>query len=120
MTDFRRTQSTFGDAFPTDEQLEGGFSFDNVRRNELLLGQPGAGAQKIKAMKTGTTIVGVVYKVRASEDPSVWLVIGVRMADSWSCVAQDGVVLGADTRSTGGSIVRLLDMEVVSELITVG
>ncbi|CAI5711575.1 unnamed protein product [Hyaloperonospora brassicae] len=72
MTDFRRTQNTFGDAFPTAEQLHGGFCFDNCRRNELLLSQAG-GTQRIKAMKTGTTI--------------------------------DGVVLGADTRSTGGSIV---------------
>ncbi|EGZ28020.1 hypothetical protein PHYSODRAFT_554337 [Phytophthora sojae] len=72
MSDFRRTQNTFGDAFPTDEQLHGGFSFDNCRRNELLLSQSG-GKQKLKATKTGTTI--------------------------------DGVVLGADTRSTGGSIV---------------
>ncbi|KAF1335300.1 Proteasome subunit beta type-7, partial [Globisporangium splendens] len=79
MTDFRRTQNTFGDAFPTDDELHGGFNFDNCRRNELLLSQPGQGGQKIKAMKTGTTIVGVVYK--------------------------DGVVLGADTRSTGGSTV---------------
>ncbi|RAW27478.1 hypothetical protein PC110_g16125 [Phytophthora cactorum] len=78
MSDFRRTQNTFGDAFPTAEQLHGGFSFDNCRRNELLLSQSG-GKQKLKATKTGTTIVGVVYK--------------------------DGVVLGADTRSTGGSIV---------------
>ncbi|KAG6964742.1 hypothetical protein JG688_00007574 [Phytophthora aleatoria] len=75
MSDFRRTQNTFGDAFPTAEQLHGGFSFDNCRRNELLLSQSG-GKQKLKATKTGTTIVGV-----------------------------DGVVLGADTRSTGGSIV---------------
>ncbi|KAE8883250.1 Proteasome subunit beta [Phytophthora fragariae] len=78
MSDFRRTQNTFGDAFPTSEQLHGGFSFDNCRRNELLLSQSG-GKQKLKATKTGTTIVGVVY--------------------------EDGVVLGADTRSTGGSIV---------------
>uniref|UniRef100_M4BJQ4 Proteasome subunit beta n=1 Tax=Hyaloperonospora arabidopsidis (strain Emoy2) TaxID=559515 RepID=M4BJQ4_HYAAE len=78
MTDFRRTQNTFGDAFPTAEQVHGGFNFDNCRRNEMLLNQAG-GKQSIKAMKTGTTIVGVVYK--------------------------DGVVLGADTRSTGGSIV---------------
>lgn len=63
MTDFRRTQNTFGDAFPTEEQQFGGFSFDNCRRNELLLAQSG-GAQKLKATKTGTTIVGVVYKVR--------------------------------------------------------
>ncbi|RLN31294.1 hypothetical protein BBJ28_00019723 [Nothophytophthora sp. Chile5] len=62
MTDFRRTQNTFGDAFPTDEQLHGGFNFDNCRRNQMLLSQPGNG-QKLKATKTGTTIVGVVYKV---------------------------------------------------------
>ena len=67
MTDFRRTQNTFGDAFPTDDALHGGFNFDNCRRNELLLGQPGQGGQKIKAMKTGTTIVGVVYKVRKGD-----------------------------------------------------
>ncbi|KUF77287.1 Proteasome subunit beta type [Phytophthora nicotianae] len=72
MSDFRRTQNTFGDAFPTADQLHGGFNFDNCRRNELLLSQSG-GKQKLKATKTGTTI--------------------------------DGVVLGADTRSTGGSIV---------------
>ncbi|EEY65701.1 proteasome subunit beta type-7, putative [Phytophthora infestans T30-4] len=72
MSDFRRTQNTFGDAFPTADQLHGGFNFDNCRRNELLFSQSG-GKQKLKATKTGTTI--------------------------------DGVVLGADTRSTGGSIV---------------
>lgn len=74
MTDFRRTQNTFGDAFPVEDALHGGFNFDNCRRNELLLGASGAQGQKIKAMKTGTTIVGVVYKVReqrsAGEDPS--------------------------------------------------
>lgn len=65
MTDFRRTQNTFGDAFPTDDALYGGFNFDNCRRNELLTQAAGGhGAQPIKAMKTGTTIVGVVYKVR--------------------------------------------------------
>lgn len=64
MTDFRRTQNTFGDAFPTEDALHGGFNFDNVRRNEMLAGNGAMGGQKIKAMKTGTTIVGVVYKVR--------------------------------------------------------
>ncbi|KAI9908278.1 hypothetical protein PsorP6_004400 [Peronosclerospora sorghi] len=72
MSDFRRTQNTFGDAFPVAEHVRGGFNFDNCRRNESLVSQLG-GKQKIKAKKTGTTI--------------------------------DGVVLGADTRSTGGSIV---------------
>lgn len=67
MTDFRRTQNTFGDAFPVEDALHGGFNFDNCRRNELLLGASGAQGQKIKAMKTGTTIVGVVYKVPEHE-----------------------------------------------------
>lgn len=52
----------------------GGFNFDLVARNTTL----GDNASILpKAMKTGTTIVGLVYK--------------------------DGVVLGADTRATGGS-----------------
>lgn len=54
----------------------GGFTFDLVDRNEQFkkmgLKQPGA-------MKTGTTICGIIYK--------------------------DGVILGADTRATSGSIV---------------
>lgn len=54
----------------------GGFSFDLVHRNAML---ERAGMTMPKATKTGTTIVGVLYK--------------------------DGVVLGADTRATGGSTV---------------
>ncbi|KAF8054987.1 PBB2 [Scenedesmus sp. PABB004] len=54
----------------------GGFSFELVKRNELLASK---GVQPPRAWKTGTTIVGVVYK--------------------------DGVVLAADTRSTSGSTV---------------
>lgn len=53
-----------------------GFSFENVQRN-LLLGKEGYTAPRV--LKTGTTIVGVVFK--------------------------DGVVLGADTRATEGNIV---------------
>ncbi|RNC49815.1 proteasome beta 2 subunit [Trypanosoma cruzi] len=53
-----------------------GFSFANVQRNLNLQRQ---GLQPPKTLKTGTTIVGVVYK--------------------------EGVVLGADTRATEGSIV---------------
>lgn len=53
-----------------------GFSFENVQRN-LNLEQNGYKAPK--TLKTGTTIVGVVYR--------------------------DGIVLGADTRATEGSIV---------------
>jgi 20S proteasome subunit beta 2 len=55
---------------------KGGFEFDLCKRNAIL---EKTGLQMPKAMKTGTTIVGVVYK--------------------------DGVVLGADTRATEGSIV---------------
>lgn len=54
----------------------GGFSFDNFVRNQLLENQ---GLKLPRATKTGTTIVGVIFK--------------------------DGVVLGADTRATEGPIV---------------
>ncbi|CAO1301174.1 unnamed protein product [Diamesa hyperborea] len=53
-----------------------GFNFGNCRRNEVLMNQ---GFKAPKATKTGTTIVGIVYK--------------------------DGVILGADTRATEGNIV---------------
>eukprot|EP00934_Nitzschia_sp_Nitz4_P000883 Nitzschia sp. Nitz4//scaffold26_size159584//8265//9101//NITZ4_002464-RA/size159584-processed-gene-0.217-mRNA-1//-1//CDS//3329545001//883//frame0 len=54
----------------------GGFDFENVTRNAMIMGMQGSQALPA-AKKTGTTIVGVVYK--------------------------DGVVLGADTRATSGS-----------------
>ncbi|GFT34417.1 proteasome subunit beta type-7 [Nephila pilipes] len=53
-----------------------GFKFDNCLRNTYLASK---GFPVPKAKKTGTTIVGIVY--------------------------EDGVVLGADTRATVGSIV---------------
>ena len=52
-----------------------GFNFDKFERNEYLSSK----GLQVKTKKTGTTIVGVIYK--------------------------DGVVLGADTRATEGSIV---------------
>lgn len=55
----------------------GGFSFDNCRRNDMIAGL--GNVKMPKAHKTGTTIVGVVYK--------------------------DGVVLGADTRATSNLVV---------------
>ncbi|OLY78251.1 Proteasome subunit beta type-7 [Smittium mucronatum] len=55
---------------------EGGFSFANAKRNEYLTQNGGV---MPNATKTGTTIVGLIYK--------------------------DGVVLGADTRATAGTIV---------------
>jgi len=54
----------------------GGFNFDLAERNKVLAR---AGYASQQAIKTGTTIVGVVYK--------------------------DGVVLGADTRATSGSVI---------------
>lgn len=53
-----------------------GFSFDNVLRNAALAEK---GYQGPTVLKTGTTICGVVFK--------------------------DGVVLGADTRATAGSVI---------------
>ncbi|KAJ2780996.1 proteasome core particle subunit beta 2 [Coemansia javaensis] len=53
-----------------------GFKFDNVKRNQLLGDK---GYKLPTATKTGTTIVGLIFK--------------------------DGVVLGADTRATAGTIV---------------
>lgn len=53
-----------------------GFSFENVERNLNLVKE---GYAPPRTLKTGTTIVGVVFK--------------------------DGVVLGADTRATEGNIV---------------
>mmetsp|Transcript_2021 Transcript_2021/g.3058 ORF Transcript_2021/g.3058 Transcript_2021/m.3058 type:complete len:297 (-) Transcript_2021:92-982(-) len=56
----------------------GGFSFDNCNRNAML--ESGESRHTLpKAHKTGTTIVGLVYK--------------------------DGIVLGADTRATEGETV---------------
>lgn len=54
-----------------------GFSFENVKRNTFLLSNGSVSLPK--ATKTGTTICGAIFK--------------------------DGVVVGADTRSTGGEIV---------------
>lgn len=53
-----------------------GFNFDNCKRNTGLIKN---GFQAPKAVKTGTTIAGIVYK--------------------------DGVILGADSRATEGPII---------------
>ncbi|XP_055972666.1 proteasome subunit beta type-7-like [Sorex fumeus] len=58
----------------------GGFSFDNCRRNAVLEADFAKKGYKLPTVqKTGTAIVGVVYK--------------------------DGIVLGADTRATEGMVV---------------
>ena len=55
---------------------QGGFDFDLLRRNQKLVTTLGSQSSTLpKAWKTGTTIVGILYK--------------------------GGVVLGADTRATG-------------------
>ncbi|CAD5121585.1 DgyrCDS10083 [Dimorphilus gyrociliatus] len=59
-----------------EELPKSGFNFDNCIRNRLLEGK---GLKAPKALKTGTTIAGVIFK--------------------------DGVVLGADTRATEDTIV---------------
>ena len=56
---------------------KGGFNFDNVRRNEAMQASGAKSAVLPSAWKTGTTICGIVFK--------------------------DGIVLGADTRATGGA-----------------
>ena len=55
---------------------QGGFSFENCRRNNMLCA---TGMKPPVSLKTGTTIVGCVFK--------------------------DGVILGAYTRATEGPIV---------------
>lgn len=60
------------------ELENGGFSFDLYQRNAHIFKSLGSTSTALpKAWKTGTTIVGIIYK--------------------------DGVVLGADTRATGGT-----------------
>jgi 20S proteasome subunit beta 2 len=72
-------QNRRADVAYLQEMEEGGFSFDNYQRNNHIFQQLGSSASSVlpKAWKTGTTIVGIIFK--------------------------DGVVLGADTRATGGS-----------------
>eukprot|EP00127_Corallochytrium_limacisporum_P002297 Clim_evm85s109 gene=Clim_evmTU85s109 len=65
------------------QQTKGGFNFENIKRNAMLDAQGLTGSSSKgyvpRATKTGTTIAGVVFK--------------------------DGVILGADTRATNGTIV---------------
>jgi 20S proteasome subunit beta 2 len=61
-----------------EDTTSGGFDFDLYTRNQQLSKTLGGGATTLPtAWKTGTTIVGIVIK--------------------------DGIVLGADTRATGGA-----------------
>ena len=62
---------------PKEPPQAGGFDFGLVARNARLAAAAGATTRMPEPMSTGTTICGVVYA--------------------------GGVVLGADTRATGGS-----------------
>jgi 20S proteasome subunit beta 2 len=81
--------SDFGNSVPLEDIPVTGFSFENVLRNQMFSSMKGAGSLP-KPLKTGTTIVGMVYK--------------------------DGVVLGADTRSTSGSEVAEKNCEKIHYL----
>eukprot|EP00249_Psilotum_nudum_P002389 c15402_g1_i1 orf=488-1309(-) len=70
-----------------DLPTKGGFNFDLCHRNALLARQ---GVRAPQFLKTGTTIVGLIY--------------------------QDGVILGADTRATEGNIVADKNCEKIHRL----
>jgi 20S proteasome subunit beta 2 len=73
------------------EDTPSGFSFENVQRNKMMeAASKNASSYLPQATKTGTTIVGLVYK--------------------------DGVVLGADTRATGGTEVAEKNCEKIHYL----
>lgn len=81
----------------------GGFNFDLCKRNEILQAK---GVTGPGFTKTGTTIAGVIFKVRGKH------LNGGACLDLHSCILilaalllQDGVVLGVDTRSTSGTTV---------------
>lgn len=62
-----------------DSIPKGGFSYDNCLRNKALMEANPNQAGQIKTTKTGTTICGVIF--------------------------DQGVIVAADTRATGGNIV---------------
>lgn len=51
-----------------EQAVQGGFNFDLCRRNAMLESR---GVKLPKFRKTGTTIAGVVYKVRLRADCSL-------------------------------------------------
>jgi hypothetical protein len=89
----------------------GGFNFDLCKRNDMLEKK---GMHLPKAWKTGTTIAGIIFKVGVvaaglmPAGPLRWPLPGLppgASPDALTLPSQDGVVLGADTRSTSGSTV---------------
>lgn len=94
------------------EQKPNGFDFDLCKRNAWLEKQ---GLQTLKPWSTGTTICGVVYKVRVffsfffetflQSKRTDDLTPSASLSLSFFFCLKDGVVLGADTRSTAGETV---------------
>ena len=79
----------FGNSIPKEDIPVTGFDFGNVIRNQMFSNMKGS-ENLPTPKKTGTTIVGMVFK--------------------------DGVVLGADTRSTSGSEVAEKNCEKIHYL----
>lgn len=78
MSEFNSIGAIAADVMPVGMKPASGFNFENCVRNSHIMAAAGkSGAKMPTPMSTGTTIVGVVYK--------------------------DGIVLGADTRATGGT-----------------
>ena len=83
----------------------GGFDFSLKHRNEALVAA--ASARVPRAKKTGTTICGLIYKVRGvSRQQGGGVQARGTHASALSTRTQDGVVLGADTRATEDTTVR--------------
>lgn len=65
--------------------MEGGFNYDNCFRNMALTANRGMGLQtNVETMKTGTTICGLIFKVREIEIHSKDLKIN-QICVGWSC-----------------------------------
>ena len=87
----------------------GGFSYDNCIRNKAMVESGLTSAPK--TMKTGTTICGIIFKVLYHFTHQISLLHKILIPH-----CQDGVVLAADTRATGGSIVGDKNCEKIHNL----
>ncbi|KAK6930929.1 Proteasome, subunit alpha/beta [Dillenia turbinata] len=82
---------------------KGGFSFDLCKRNEMLIKK---GVQPPSYRKTGTTIVGLIFQYCGFHSTFLEMLIGCLTKNfKEGGKTEDGVILGADTRATAGTIV---------------
>jgi Proteasome subunit len=86
------------------------FRFSRTSGNWELSCWQAKGVKSPGFTKTGTTIAGIIYKVssiQVLQHMLHWDIKHVFLACGiiWLCTSQDGVVLGADTRSTAGTTV---------------